>query len=102
MEAADGEEALRIANEHAGIDVIVTDLSMPRLSGEDLAARIRETKPDAGIVVMSGFSHMSLVRDGRIMEHGHFLEKPFTPSALVDVVRQAMHHPQDQSSTKST
>jgi PAS domain S-box-containing protein len=102
MEAADGEEALRIANAHAGIDVIVTDLSMPRLSGEDLAARIRETKPDAGIVVMSGFSHMSLVRDGRIMEDGHFLEKPFTPSALVDVVRQAMHHPQHQSSTKST
>jgi FixJ family two-component response regulator len=51
---------------------------------------------------MSGFSHMSLVRDGRIMEHGHFLEKPFTPSALVDVVRQAMHQTQDQSSTKST
>lgn len=102
MEAADGEEALRIANGHAGIDVIVTDLSMPRLRGEDLAARIRETKPDAGIVVMSGFSHMSLVREGRIMEHGHFLEKPFTPSALVDVVRQAMHHPQHQPSTKST
>jgi PAS domain S-box-containing protein len=98
MEAADGEEALRIANGHAGIDVIVTDLAMPRLRGEDLAARIRETKPDAGIVVMSGFSRMSLVREGRIMEHGHFLEKPFTPSALVDVVRQAMQP--GQSATK--
>jgi CheY-like chemotaxis protein len=102
MEAADGEEALRIANDHAGIDVIVTDLSMPKLSGEDLAARIRETKPDAGIVVMSGFSQLSLVREGRIRKEGHFLEKPFTPRALVDIVRQAMHHPQDQSSTNST
>jgi PAS domain S-box-containing protein len=102
MEAADGEEALRIANDHADIDVIVTDLSMPKLSGEDLAARIRETKPDAGIVVMSGFSQLSLVREGRIRKEGHFLEKPFTPRALVDVVRQAMHHPQDQSSTNST
>lgn len=102
MEASDGEEALRIATGHDGIDVIVTDLTMPRLSGEELAARIRESKPDAGIVLMSGFSEVSLVREGRIRENGHFLEKPFTPNALVDVVREAMLRGDDPSSMKST
>ncbi|MGH7447837.1 MAG: ATP-binding protein [Longimicrobiales bacterium] len=102
VEAADGEEALRIARGDQDIDVVITDLTIPRLSGEELAVRIRETKPDAGIVLMSGFPEMSLVREGRIQEHGHFLEKPFTPNALADVVREAMHHPHHQSSTKST
>lgn len=100
MEASDGEEALRIATSHDGIDVIVTDLTMPRLSGEELAARIRERKPHAGIVLMSGFSEVSLVREGRILEHGHFLEKPFTPNALVDVVREAMLHGEGSAATK--
>jgi signal transduction histidine kinase/CheY-like chemotaxis protein len=102
VEAADGEEALRIATGHNAIDVVITDLTMPRLGGEELAARIRETRPDAGIVLMSGFSEVSLLREGRIREHGHFLEKPFTPNALVDVVREAMLNDDDQSSTKST
>jgi two-component system, cell cycle sensor histidine kinase and response regulator CckA len=92
MEASDGEEALRIITGCHGIDVIVTDLTMPRLSGVELAARVRETSPGAGIVLMSGFPESSLVREKRIGEHGHFLEKPFTPSALVDVVREAMMH----------
>jgi PAS domain S-box-containing protein len=100
MEAADGEEALRIVNGGPGIDVVVTDLTMPRLGGEELATRIRETNPDAGIVLMSGFSEVSLVREGRIGRNGHFLEKPFTPNALVDVVREAMLHEDDPSSTE--
>src|SRR5690606_26033329 len=53
IEAADGDEALRIARADDGIDVVVTDLTMPRLNGEDLAQRIRETQPGAGIVLMS-------------------------------------------------
>ncbi|HEX6133731.1 MAG TPA: PAS domain S-box protein [Longimicrobiales bacterium] len=101
FEAADGEEALRIAQTGGEIDVVVTDLTMPRLNGEELALRIRETQPDAGIVLMSGFSERSLVREGRIEENGYFLEKPFTPAALVDVVRAAMHQEEGQSSTKS-
>ncbi|HSK19980.1 MAG TPA: ATP-binding protein [Longimicrobiales bacterium] len=100
VEAADGEEALRIADGKAGIDVVVTDLTMPHLGGDELATRIRETNPDAGIVLMSGFSEVSLVREGRIGEHDHFLEKPFTPNALVDVVREAMQNIDGPSPTE--
>lgn len=102
VEAADGEEALRLVRDRIDIDVVVTDLTMPKLNGEELAQRIRETQPDAGIVLMSGFPETALVREGRIHEHGYFLEKPFTPTALVDVVEAAMHHEGVQSSTKST
>lgn len=90
VEASDGEEALGIVKGGDGIDVVVTDLAMPRLSGEELAACVRELRPGAGVVVMSGFPERSLVQEGRISEGGHFLEKPFTPSALVAVVKAAM------------
>src|SRR5690606_4215645 len=92
VEAVDGEQALRIAGNGGTIDVVVTDLTMPHVDGEELARQIRETRPYAGIVLMSGFSESSLVREGRIRQHGYFLEKPFTPAALVDVVRAAMQH----------
>src|SRR5690606_37261288 len=81
----DGEQALRIAGNGGTIDVVVTDLTMPHVDGEELARQIRETRQYAGIVLMSGFSESSLVREGRIRQHGYFLEKPFTPAALVDV-----------------
>jgi two-component system, cell cycle sensor histidine kinase and response regulator CckA len=91
VEAADGAEAVRIADEEAGsIDVVVTDLTLPRLNGEKLATRIRASRPNTGVVLMSGFSETSLLREGRIREHQCFLEKPFTPAALLRAVRDAM------------
>jgi two-component system, cell cycle sensor histidine kinase and response regulator CckA len=91
LEATEGGAALRLAREHPGtIDVVVTDLMMPEMGGEELAARVREMQPDVGIVLMSGFTESSVVLEGRIGEPNRFLEKPFTPASLTAVVREAL------------
>jgi len=88
--AADGEEALRKAGVVHRLDVVLTDLMMPQMRGDDVSRRIRALHPQAGVVLMSGFSQDTLVREGRIEADGHFLEKPFTPANLVRTVRGAM------------
>jgi two-component system, cell cycle sensor histidine kinase and response regulator CckA len=70
--------------------VLLTDLMMPRVGGEELSETVATLHPAIGIVVMSGFSEASLVREGRLRAGRHFLEKPFTPTALLRSVREAM------------
>jgi two-component system, cell cycle sensor histidine kinase and response regulator CckA len=91
IEAADGQEALGAARAAGmAIDVLLTDLMMPRVGGEELSETVATLHPAIGIVVMSGFSEASLVREGRLRAGRHFLEKPFTPTALLRSVREAM------------
>jgi two-component system, cell cycle sensor histidine kinase and response regulator CckA len=84
---AEAEQALR-ASEHwsARIDVLLTDLVMPGLRGTELAATIKGTRPDIGVVLMSGFADGAAdpARDaGSVLQ---FLPKPFTVEALIDAV----------------
>jgi two-component system, cell cycle sensor histidine kinase and response regulator CckA len=91
LEATDAEEALRLAREAANrIDCVVTDLIMPKMSGDELATQLAAIRPTVGIVIMSGFEEASLLREGRIRQRRHFLEKPFTPESLVRMVRSAI------------
>jgi len=88
--AASGEEALRLADSAPDIDVVVTDLMMPHMTGDQLAARIADSHPAARIVLMSGFSEESLLRERRMEKRQYFLEKPFTQNLLLHTVRRAL------------
>ena len=91
VEAREGEEALLILSQRSGeIDVVVTDVNMPNLSGYELANRIAHILPRAGVVIMSGFSEESAPDDLTMHRRRRFLEKPFTPVSLVRAVREAM------------
>jgi two-component system cell cycle sensor histidine kinase/response regulator CckA len=91
MEAHDGEEALSILREQSGaIDVVVTDVNMPQMNGYELADRIADMQPRAGVVIMSGFAEESLERGAEPPTRRRFLEKPFTPVSLVRAVRDSM------------
>jgi PAS domain S-box-containing protein len=88
--AVDGLEALELFDACPGeIDVVVTDLVMPELSGRALAARIKERSPETPIVYMSGYTDEAAdpqaPHDG-----GRFLQKPFSAALLVDAVRKAV------------
>jgi NO-binding membrane sensor protein with MHYT domain/nitrogen-specific signal transduction histidine kinase/CheY-like chemotaxis protein len=91
LSARRGEEALLIAAEHPGtIDLVLTDVIMPRTSGPGLITRLQELRPGARVVFMSGFSEGALGHHG-VLESTHpFLQKPFSPEALARKIREAL------------
>ena len=91
-EAATGVEALAIwASERDRIDLVLTDMVMPEgISGAELSSRLRASKPEVEIILMSGYS-VDLVEDaGAITRDLQFLGKPFTIAAMSDCVRAAL------------
>ncbi len=84
--AHDGEEALALAA-NAQIDVLLTDLTMPKLGGRELAERLRSTNPELKVVYMSGFADSGILADGVLPPRTAFLSKPFTFAELAGSVR---------------
>ena len=91
IDAANGSEALVAASNHDGrIDLLVTDVVMPGLSGRALAGQFVQQQPAARVLYMSGYTDDSIVQQG-ILEGGvAFIQKPFTPTALLQKVRDVL------------
>jgi PAS domain S-box-containing protein len=91
LEAADGVQALQIASAHKGdIQLLITDVVMPRLSGRELAARVAATRPGLKVLYISGYTDDSIFRHG-VLEGGmSFLQKPFNLKALATKVREVL------------
>ncbi|NNN04903.1 MAG: PAS domain S-box protein [Elusimicrobia bacterium] len=91
LEAADGEEALSVAAAHAGqIDLLVSDVVMPKLGGRELAERLRAVRPKCKILFMSGYTDDAALRDGVSSAEFAFLPKPFRPYELAEKVREVL------------
>jgi two-component system, cell cycle sensor histidine kinase and response regulator CckA len=89
--ARDGEEALALAAERAaGIDLLLTDVVMPKLGGGDLAQRMRASRPRIRVLFMSGYTSGAISRHGALQEGANLLEKPFTAEQLARAVRLAL------------
>src|SRR5690606_36212178 len=91
MAATMPAEAIRIAEDHEGpLHLVITDLVMPGMSGQALADRLTSVRPETRVLFMSGYTDDSVV-DRRILEGGApFLQKPFTPDAVVAKVRELL------------
>ena len=91
LEAKDGEEALRVAEKHqGGFHLLVTDVVMPRMSGWRLAEQLAPTHPGLKVMFLSGYTDDAVVRHGIVEAEVAFLQKPFTPSALAQKVRDVL------------
>jgi PAS domain S-box-containing protein len=91
IEAGDGEEALRQSADHAGkIDLLLTDVVMPRMSGPELARRLGALRPGMAIVCMSGYTDETVTRHGVPASGVSYLQKPLTPAALTRKVREVL------------
>jgi signal transduction histidine kinase/ActR/RegA family two-component response regulator len=91
LEASHGEEALELAASHRGpIDLLVTDIVMPRLSGIELATRLRAVRPEIRVLFISGYSDEAIGQHGRLTPGAAFLQKPVQPDVLARVVREIL------------
>jgi signal transduction histidine kinase len=91
LEAGSSEEALDLASAHTGhIDLLLTDVMLPGLSGSGLADSLRKARPDLKVVYISGYTDEEAVRAGSFPPGSKFLQKPFTLGALVSKVREAL------------
>ncbi|MBS0201736.1 MAG: PAS domain S-box protein [Planctomycetes bacterium] len=91
LAASNGKEMMRLVEQHKGeFDLMVTDVVMPGLGGPDLAKALRPILPFMKVLYCSGYTDDAVVRHGLLQENVAFLQKPYTPLALVKKVRQVL------------
>jgi two-component system cell cycle sensor histidine kinase/response regulator CckA len=84
LEAGDGREAITVlARAGQGVDLVLTDVAMPGMSGRELADRLHLARPDVRVIFMSGYADDEIVRRGLLGPDQPFIQKPFTPATLV-------------------
>ena len=94
LEAADGQEALRVFGQQADrIDCVLLDMTMPRLSGEQCLAGLRALRPDVVVIVMSGYSPEEIRRQFGDEPVAGFLSKPFSAGELGAALRDVLPAP---------
>jgi PAS domain S-box-containing protein len=95
LEAMDVHDALRICREHPEpIDLLLTDVVMPVMSGRELAERVAEIRPEIKVLYMSGYTDNIVVSHGVTSIDKEFLQKPFTPRSLARKVRESLDRPE--------
>jgi two-component system, cell cycle sensor histidine kinase and response regulator CckA len=91
LPANGGAEALRIAQSHSGpLELLVSDVMMPRMSGPELAERLRGIRPEMRVLFVSGYTDGEIVRGGELEPGTDFLQKPFTREQLATKVREVL------------
>ena len=91
VEAQNGEEALRLVqSEVTHIDLVISDVVMPQMSGKALAEHLSRIKPGILVLLMSGYTGEFVSGQGEIDNDMSFLQKPFTPADLARTVRQIL------------
>jgi DNA-binding NtrC family response regulator len=89
LSASTAKQAIRLEAEYPGtIDLLLSDVRMRGMSGPTLAKRLKESRPQMRVVLMSGYPGGALL----VLDYGwHYIEKPFVPAALVNKIKEILH-----------
>jgi CheY-like chemotaxis protein len=91
LEAATGEEALKVAALHGSrLHLLMTDLVMPQMSGRELAEQLNSTLPNLKVLYMSGYTDDAIVRHGLLDQSLSFIQKPFDAATAARKVREVL------------
>ncbi len=94
LTASHGEEALSVLRGHEGrIDLVLTDVVMPKLGGGGLAQQLRLLRPGLRLLFMSGYTDAAISRQGLLAAGDALLEKPFAADRLARAVRELLDRP---------
>ena len=97
LSASSPEEALKISQEFTGtIDLLLTDVMMPNMSGPDFATKLVEQRTELRVMMMTGYA----VGDLLLLNYGwHLIKKPFAPAVLREKVNAILHSPNRSQGT---
>lgn len=94
FQASDGEEGMNQFRRHGHeLDVVVLDLTMPRMGGDEVFRRIRASRPGMRIILCSGYTKEDISRQFNGRGLSGFIEKPFTPSELIEKIGSVLAGP---------
>jgi PAS domain S-box-containing protein len=87
-------EARKMAEQYRqAIQLMITDVVMPKVSGRELAEQLNKKLPDMKVLYMSGYTDNAILNNGVLQKEVAFLQKPFTPAALTEKVRDVLEGP---------
>jgi len=84
--ASDGPEAMAVAAKLGSFQILVTDVMMPQMTGDELARRIRQTEPSVKVLYLTGFVDRLFKEKATLWEDEAFLDKPCSVKALLEAV----------------
>jgi two-component system cell cycle sensor histidine kinase/response regulator CckA len=90
IEAGDGPDALALIRDCGKLDLLLTDVIMPQMSGRELAERLQALQPGLKVLFVSGYGHDVIARHGVVETEAALLHKPFTHEALAIKVRSVL------------
>ena len=92
LEAESGKDALRVVEENKGAEIhlLLSDMSMPDLDGQELAKRLRETRPDLKVLLTSGLSEEDMEHEKPKDLGMAFIQKPFSSSSLTLKIKELL------------
>jgi signal transduction histidine kinase/CheY-like chemotaxis protein len=90
VEAASGDDALRLLDEHKTIRLLLTDVVMPGMNGRKLAEEAKQRQPFLKVLYMTGYSRNAIVHQGRLDPGVDLIQKPLTSEQLASAVRKVL------------
>lgn len=91
LEAGDGDQGYELAVNEP-IDIIISDIRMPRMDGIEMAAKIRELYPDCVILFLSGYSDKEYLRSAISLHALQYIDKPVLPEQVISAVKEAVSY----------